>query len=543
MFPIRKRLVRATAPRKSFQLSASAQMSIAVTVALVATLLLPATSLAFFSTDDGEKIVFETPQRLASADTDHTWDIYKRAGGVTSLVSQGEINGNGPIKAFFDGASSDASTVFFRTAERLARGDIDGSTDIYKRAAGRTILVSTSQAHPNGSFEASFDGASNNGSKAFFSTSEQLAGADTDDSADIYERSGGGTRLVSKGEVNGNGDFDAFVASPDCVRLSAASCGFVTSDGSKVFFSTNEQLVSDDTDGGARDLYERSGGTTKLVTKGQINGNGFNYAYFQDASADGSKLWFMTDEPLVSADTDSAEDVYERSGGVTTPVSRGQINGNGDFDSDFDGMSGDGSIVWFHTREPLVSADTDDAVDLYQRSGEVTTLISRAQATGNGDFDVSFSGASNDGSRVFFSTEEQLVAGDVNDVLDGYQRAGGKTTWVTQGPVTFIGPSHGAFIHAIANDGATIFFDTDEPKVDGDNDSAWDSYKRSGGTTTQVTRGEINGSGPFDANFLGCSTDGSKAFFGTQERLLRADGDNTFDIYERSDGTTKLLSR
>ena len=98
---------------------------------------------------------------------------------------------------------------------------------------------------------------------------------------------------------------------------------------------------------------------TTLVSQGQINGNGASFASFAGASSDGSEAFFSTDEPLVSGDTDAAGDIYERSGGMTTLVTQGQINGNGPFGTDLQGVSADGSRVFFHTYEQLVSGDTD----------------------------------------------------------------------------------------------------------------------------------------------------------------------------------------
>ena len=42
---------------------------------------------------------------------------------------------------------------------------------------------------------------------------------------------------------------------------------------------------------------------------------------------------------------------------------------------------------------------------------------------GNGDFPASFSRASDDGSRIFFISVEQLVASDTDDQADLYQRS------------------------------------------------------------------------------------------------------------------------
>jgi hypothetical protein len=71
--------------------------------------------------------------------------------------------------------------------------------------------------------------------------------------------------------------------------------------------------------------------------------------------------------------------------------------------------SDDGSRVLFFTNEPLDPADMDGTQDLYQRIGGTTLLVS----AGSQNFPVNtFGGASKDGSRVFFTTNEQLVADD-----------------------------------------------------------------------------------------------------------------------------------
>ena len=86
----------------------------------------------------------------------------------------------------------------------------------------------------------------------------------------------------------------------------------------------------------------------------------------------------MTSESLVSADTDAFQDVYERSGGVTTLVSTGPNGGNGAFhaSSFISSVSDDGSRILFETSESLVSGDTDTRTDVYERSGGATTLVS-----------------------------------------------------------------------------------------------------------------------------------------------------------------------
>src|SRR5205823_5195512 len=148
-------------------------------------------------------------------------------------------------------------------------------------------------------------------------------------------------------------------------------------------------------------------------------------AVYRGNSLDGSHVFFETGEHLVSGDTDGAADVYDRSGGTTTLVSTGPAGGNGAFDASYRGSSADGSHVFFETPESLTSNDTDSAVDVYDRSGGTTSLVSAGPAGGNGAVDALYEGSSTGGSHVFFRTTEQLVSSDTDSSSDIYDRLGG----------------------------------------------------------------------------------------------------------------------
>ena len=60
---------------------------------------------------------------------------------------------------------------------------------------------------------------------------------------------------------------------------------------------------------------------------------------------------------------------------VTNWLSTGPTGGNGAFDASVEGFSDDGARSFFQTDEQMVSADTDSSVDLYERSGTTTTLM------------------------------------------------------------------------------------------------------------------------------------------------------------------------
>jgi len=76
---------------------------------------------------------------------------------------------------------------------------------------------------------------------------------------------------------------------------------------------------------------------------------------------------------------------------VTTIVSTGPAGGNGAVSSQFRGASADGTRIFFQSNEALVAADTDTRMDMYERWGATTTLLSTGPAGSNGAFGASFS--------------------------------------------------------------------------------------------------------------------------------------------------------
>ena len=170
--------------------------------------------------------------------------------------------------------------------------------------------------------------------------------------------------------------------------------------------------------------------STQRVSTGPAGGNGAFFSDFEGASTDGSRVFFQTDESLMGTDTDTQQDVYERVGTTTNLVSTGPIGGNGPFGALFWDASPDGTSVVFDTKESLVSGDTDSSIDLYRRSGSTTTLLSLGSGGGNGAFDALFDAASTDGTHVFFHTRESLVTADMDTSVDLYDSTGAAVSLV-----------------------------------------------------------------------------------------------------------------
>src|SRR5260221_1508261 len=144
-------------------------------------------SPAFYkgSSADGKVVFFEADEQLVPGDTDSKRDVYERYfdgepgidSYVTREVSLGPAGGNDAYNATFEKTNQEGTRVFFSTAESLVEADTDHSADVYMRnlETGTTTLVSTGEAAcapacGNGPVDASFAGASADGTKAFFVT-------------------------------------------------------------------------------------------------------------------------------------------------------------------------------------------------------------------------------------------------------------------------------------------------------------------------------------------------------------------------------------
>ncbi|HYQ78409.1 MAG TPA: hypothetical protein VEP91_04780 [Solirubrobacterales bacterium] len=390
---------------------------------------------------DGGIVFFGSKESLDGADKDGAFDIYVRdlLAETTTLVSApdpgcGTCSSEG-LDPQFRGTDDAGDRAFFTTSEKLASGDSDsGEEDIYARdlGAGSTSLVSVAGTCPSGlpvgeSCEPSYGGASADGSHVFFESRERIGGGDTDSSQDLYDWAGGAPSLASTGPAGGNG-------APNVTFAGSSP------DGATVYFETSEPLVSEDADS-SQDVYQRSAGATALVSAG-AEGRG-NLAYpasFEFSSA--SAAIFTTDEQLTAGDTDSSQDVYERSGGVTTLLSTGPQAG-GEYAANFASASADASRVFFSTAEQLVPADQDSSPDIYLRDGVETILVSGGQIGGNGAFAAGLRGIAVDGSRVFFTTQERLAVDDdfsAEQDVYAWTAAGTLLVSVENSPDLVIGP-------------------------------------------------------------------------------------------------------
>lgn len=374
---------------------------------------------------DGSVVVLLSAGALVAADDDGgRTDLYARAAGHTVLLTarDPEVFGLAIGTPVYLGMSSDANLVFFQTSESLLESDTDGTRpDVYSYAidSGQLRLV-TRFSGPYDAIGMRDSTATSDGATVFFTTRAPLDGNDTDTKLDVYARTGSANHLVSNVET----------ATPEDVVFQ-----YRTPDGEHAFFSTAEPLDAADTDD-RTDVYrwDASDDSVHLVSVGPQAGTPDDAA-FQRASADGSRVWWSTYERLAAGDADAFSDVYLREGDADATVeTTGPAGGNaGPDDQVFSGITPDGARMYFRTHERLTPDDTDFAEDVYERYAGQTRRVTIGAQNDNGPYFAALAGVSPDGARVVFQTNGRFTAADTDDAEDLYERFGGVTTLLTAG--------------------------------------------------------------------------------------------------------------
>ncbi len=233
-------------------------------------------------------------------------------------------------------------------------------------------------------------GSSKDGTKVWFATNVAIPGTgDADTGGDLYEwQQGQPLRLLSGSGQNYGVSF-----------LSASD------DGSRVFFDSTEPIAgTGDTDTSNPDIFMASNGQIHLVSDPAGDAN------FYATSADGSRIVYGSSTPaspgygsLVVEDVDS--------GAV-------HILGDSAYPQGVCGMNTAGTRVLFSTTAPLLAADTDTGLDIYEWADGTYRLISG----GTLNIGVVCQAASATGDRVWFKTTERLLPNDLDADWNTYER-------------------------------------------------------------------------------------------------------------------------
>jgi hypothetical protein len=273
------------------------------------------------------------------------------------------------------------------------------------------------------------------GSKVFFSTSQQLTADDTDHSLDIYEfdASTGMLSRVSTGSPGtGNGDSCSTTIGSGCDSLPlVANDGriSVSRDGSRVYFASPEILDPNHGVLGAANVYVHANGVTRFVTTlapGDYGPERTELMLPVDflLSPDGSKMLLSSTQDRTTFAADGHREIYEyTAAGGSGPVCV-SCNPHGPAlgDASLLGSAIESSgRVFFQSSDGLAAGDTNGRQDVYEYVppglGVPSGLFLISSGQSKQDSSLAFVSSDPSGRDVIFDTSDTLVSQDLNGTV------------------------------------------------------------------------------------------------------------------------------
>jgi Tol biopolymer transport system component len=417
-------------------------------------------------------------------------DLYVRsADGIFTRLGKGAPSGTPYTKL----VSADLSDIVFghsNTGGPLSEYAGTGNTD-------RPVSVDNNGQEPPGRPEYICANRMSADGRVIVYTSDSC-GSQGGPETRVWARVGGSATVEVSGSECTRGPGD-----PGGVCHGAARADFAGAavDGSRVLFTTTQQLVNGDIDQ-SNDLYACDipagsptpvGVANSCTTLTQISdtSSGAQVDNVAAVSDDGSHVYFVAHGSVLADntgvnDTAAVADVHNLYLWIKDAAHpAGQIT----FIAPTDGSgqtTPDGRYYIFASTDKLVTSgpgdDGDIAVDIYRYDSVTKTMqrlsTSTSGAGGDDAFDAAFgnSGAigrratnvTADGSTVVFATDEALSPTDTNPTTDIYE-------W-HDGQVSLISGAGGGNAPWITPSGRDIFFITNQPLTAADGDTIGDLY-------------------------------------------------------------------
>ncbi|MEJ2078842.1 MAG: hypothetical protein P8Z74_12645 [Acidobacteriota bacterium] len=376
---------------------------------------------------EGRYVAFRSlATNLVENDTNGVADIYifdRMTGEVTreSLDAAGnELNGDSLIPSLSDGGHWIA---FDSLATNAVPDDTNGYRDVFvrDRETGTVTRVSVDSSGHDANGLSQRGKISADGRYVYFnSEASNLVPEDNNGVVDVFvhDRLTGETRRIN-------------VSSEGTESNGWSWLAYISSDGfCAVFHSDASNLVLGDTNG-LRDtfLHDRRSGETIRVSVVSADEQSNGASQWPSISADCRYVAFESNATnLVEGDTNGSVDtfVYDRATMTTTRVSVSSQGVEGDADSRYPYLSGDGRYVTFYSdASNLVPDDTNGATDVFvhdRLTGE-TSRVSVSQNGSEGNGASSFPILLADGSGVVFQSDaSNLIPEDQNGQTDIFIR-------------------------------------------------------------------------------------------------------------------------
>ncbi len=288
-------------------------------------------------------------------------NLYMRENGVNTIQVDAAAGGGGQ----FQTASTDGSKVFFTKEERLYEYNASDRSTTEVGSSGVLGTLGTSDDGAYAYFISTSQlasGAAESQPNLYLSHKEHLTFVATLSSADNETPSGTGG-----GGVEELGDWN---------RTFAGRTAEVSPNGRYVAFAAKENLTGYETLDPNREahdyevyLYEAEGAlmcgscntdgtppTASTILPSAVNG-----VYQQRYLDNEGRLFFSTQDAVLPQDKNGKSDVYEYREGHVTLITPGSAED----EAVFADASESGNDVFFTTRQQLVPADKDQIIDLY----------------------------------------------------------------------------------------------------------------------------------------------------------------------------------
>jgi hypothetical protein len=380
----------------------------------------------------------------------------------------------------------------------------------------------------------------------------------------LYENTQGTVRLAGRIPSPPDTECDD-VTGPVCVAAPSSQAGIsptqysgrmVSADGRRVLFQA--PAVAEP---GAIYMREDDTRTVLLAHEGVL----------WTASADGSRVFFTTGESLLPEDTDSAPDLYMYNadaapGEHLTLISASATANDGNVGAVL-GASDDGHYVYFTDAGQLLAGEpAADLAGLYLwhegRLAYIGSLRDSAEGVLNSprtgwkfESEMSTVRVSPDGLHLLFITHDgtgftgrdgfagsnqdghqelYLYDAETNSLAcascnpDGAEATSDASSNVRVGAAASAGTTK--LSHALSDDGRYVFFSTAEPLVAQDTNGTSDAYEYD--ALTGTVRLLSGGTDPAPSYFIDASNDGQNAFFVTRAQLVGWDTDDNYDLYD-----------
>jgi len=362
---------------------------------------------------DGTKIAFQSAaSNLVAGDVNQAEDIFIRDlnSGVTTLVSTDVLGAQANQFSTNPVFSPDGSKIAFRSfASNLVAGDTNNTYDIFVKdlATGVVVRASTDASGGQANFFSQYPiGFVGNNKIAFFSDATNLTPGDANGFPDVFIKdltTGGITRVITD-SANGQA---TFIENP-----------VVSSDGTKVAFSSGGIVVAGDTNG-LPDIFVKDlvTGSMMRVSTDAAGAQANHASQTPVFSPDGTKVAFASlASNLASGDTFASMDIFVKdlgSGAITrvsTSVLGTQANGDS-FDPVF---STDGTKIAFASvASNLVPGDTNFRQDIFVKNlttGEISRVDTDALGVQAGPFGFSSNPTFSSNGKIAFESSGTLLA-------------------------------------------------------------------------------------------------------------------------------------